>query len=85
MHWTDHPRYFREHLADFERERAVVFAGLNYLDVFILLMRDRYDLLAARFVDLGGRFANDAEVEAFLRNRVVPIAFAPGQAAGSVA
>ncbi|MBL8000860.1 MAG: fatty acid desaturase [Flavobacteriales bacterium] len=85
MHWTDHPRYFREHLADFERERAVVFAGLNYLDVFILLMRDRYDLLAARFVDLGGRFANDAEVEAFLRSRVVPIAFAPGQAAGSVA
>lgn len=85
MHWTEHPGYFREHLAEFDREQAVVFAGLNYLDVFILLMRDRFDLLAARFVDLGGRFRNDAEVEAFLRSRVVPIKFAPGQAAGSLA
>ena len=73
MHWTLHPTYFREHLADFARERAVVFSGLNYMNVFFLLLRDRYDLLAHHFVDIGGHYASDAEVMAFLRSRVQPI------------
>ncbi len=77
MHWTEHPRYFREHLDDFGRNKAVIFDGLNYMDVFILLLRDRYDLLAARFVDVGNNFKNDEEVIAFLRSRVVPIPFEP--------
>lgn len=75
MHWTEHPRYFREHLADFGRNKAVVFDGLNYMDVFVLLLRDRYDLLAARFVDVGNNFETDEEVIAFLRSRVVPVPF----------
>jgi fatty acid desaturase len=75
LHWTEHPRYFREHLAEFGRNKAVVFDGLNYMDVFVLLLRDRYDLLAERFVDVGNNFQNDEEVIAFLRSRVVPIPF----------
>jgi hypothetical protein len=41
----------------------------------VLLLRDRYDLLAERFVDVGNNFQNDEEVIAFLRSRVVPIPF----------
>ena len=76
MHWTEHPVYFREHLADFARERAVVFAGLNYMNVFFLLLGDRYDKLAEHFVDIGDLYKNDEEVIAFLRSRTAPIPFA---------
>ncbi|MBK8498718.1 MAG: fatty acid desaturase [Flavobacteriales bacterium] len=76
MHWTEHPRYFREHLDDFARERAVVFAGLNYLDIFGLLLRDRYDVLAQHFVNVGNVFKSDEEVIAFLRSRTAPVPFA---------
>lgn len=75
MHWTEHPRFFREHLDEFAENRSVVFAGLNYTDVFILLLRDRYDLLAERFVDVGGNFSDNDQVVKFLRSRVVPIPF----------
>ena len=73
MHWTEHPKYFREHLKDFADNEAVVFAGLNYMDVFFRLMKKRYDLLAEHFVDIDGRYANDAEVIAMLQRRTAPI------------
>ena len=73
MHWTEHPVYFREHLKDFADNEAVVFAGLNYMDVFFRLMRKRYDLLAQHFVDIDGRYANDEEVIAFLKRRTARI------------
>ncbi len=76
MHWTDHPVYFREHLDDFARERAVVFSGLNYMDIFILLLRDRYDVLARHFVNVGGVHENERAVAAFLRARTAPVPFA---------
>lgn len=75
MHWTDHPAYFRAHLQDFADQRAVVFAGLNYLDIFGLLMRDRYDVLAQHFVNVGEVYKDDAEVIAFLRSRTAPVPF----------
>ena len=81
IHWTDHPLYFREHLAEFGRQKPVVFAGLNYLDIFLLLMRDRYQELADRFVDVGGHYKNDEEVIAVLRSRVAPVPFASGAVA----
>jgi fatty acid desaturase len=76
MHWTEHPIYFREHLDDFARNRAVVFAGLNYLDVFVLLLRDRYDILAQHFVDVGDHYRDDAEIALFLRSRTTRIPWA---------
>lgn len=79
MHWTEHPVYFREHLKDFADNEAVVFAGLNYMDVFFKLMKKRYDLLAQHFVDIDGRYANDEEVIAFLKRRTarIPMGVAP--------
>ena len=79
MHWTDHPRYFREHLQDFADNRAVVFAGLNYLNIFGMLMSDRYDKLAEHFVNVGNVYKNDEEVIAFLRSRTAPVPFANDQ------
>ncbi|HQV40028.1 MAG TPA: fatty acid desaturase [Flavobacteriales bacterium] len=75
LHWTEHPTYFREHLDEFAQNRSVVFAGLNFLDIFILLMRKRYDTLADHFVNVGGVFKDDAEVIAHLRHRMAPVPF----------
>jgi fatty acid desaturase len=73
MHWTEHPVYFQEHVAEFAKHEAVVFAGLNYMDVFVRLMRKRYDLLARHFVDIDGRYSSDEAVIAFLKSRTSPI------------
>jgi fatty acid desaturase len=75
LHWTEHPVYFRKHMDQFARNRSVIFAGLNFLDIFILLMRKRYDTLANHFVDVGGAFNSNDEVIAHLRSRVAPIPF----------
>jgi fatty acid desaturase len=75
MHWTDHPRFFEQNLAEFARHRAVVFSGLNYLDIFGMLMSGRYDKLAKHFVNVGGVYRNDEEVIAFLRSRTAPVPF----------
>lgn len=73
MHWTEHPVFFREHLAEFGRNKAVVFNGLDFGAVFLLLLRDRYDKLAEHFVDVGNNFRTDEEVIAFLRSRTARI------------
>jgi fatty acid desaturase len=80
MHWTDHPAFFQAHLGEFARERAVVFAGLNYLDIFVMLLRGRYDLLAHHFVNVGDVYTSDEEVIAFLRSRTAPVPFTNVQA-----
>ena len=75
MHWTEHPRFLKENLDAFAQHRAVVFSGLNYLDIFGMLMRGRYDRLAAHFVNVGGVHRDDAEVMAFLRARTAPVPY----------
>jgi fatty acid desaturase len=73
MHWTEHPAFFRDNLATFGRNKAVVFDGLDFKSVFLCLLRDRYDVLAEHFVDMGDNFRTDEEVIAFLRSRTARI------------
>lgn len=75
MHWTDHPKFFRDNIDLFIKNKAVVFSGLNYLDIFGMLIADRYDKLARHFVDIGDQFESDEEVIAFLRSRTKPVPF----------
>lgn len=75
MHWTEHPIYFRKTLQQYIDRDAIVFDGIHFLHVFFWLMGKRYDLLAKHYVDLSGRYANDAEVMEMLRARTAPIPF----------
>lgn len=77
MHWTEHPTYFRDTLQEYIDNDAVVFDGIHFLHVFIYLMRDRYDLLAKHFVNIGNRYKNDDEVIAMLRSRTQKIDVTP--------
>ncbi len=77
MHWTEHPAYFRKTLDQYAGRDAIVFDGIHFLHVFFWLMAKRYDLLARHYVDLNGRYRDDAEVADMLRARTRPIPFAP--------
>ena len=69
-HWTEMPGDFVANLATYEAEGAIVFEGIDFFVVWLLLMLGRYDKLARRVVQLGATSRSQAETEAFLRSRV---------------
>ncbi len=70
MHWTQHPTFFLEHLDDFSKNKAIVFQGIGFLEIFIFLMRQRYDKLAHYGVNINGNtFKNDEEFIQLLKER----------------
>ncbi|CCH57284.1 fatty acid desaturase [Fibrisoma limi BUZ 3] len=86
MHWTEHPTFFLKTIDKYAQNQAIIFDGLDFLQVFILLMRKRYDKLAAHVVNVNGAFRDDDEVIAVMRHRTkrLPIA-EPVSAAVAVA
>jgi fatty acid desaturase len=69
LHWTEHPHHFRQNLAQYADNEAIVFDGIHFLHIFFYLMAKRYDLLARHFVLLDGTARPEAEVVALLRSR----------------
>jgi fatty acid desaturase len=75
LHWSEHPGEFERRAADYGREDAIVLRGLDFFQVWVLLMAGRWNSLAKAFVRLqGAPERSDAEVIAFLKSRVQPIA-----------
>lgn len=72
-HWADHPAELLKNRAKYAAEGAIVFQGIDFFLVSVLLWAGRYDVLSRRFVRLGEP-KTDAEVEAMLRDRVKPVA-----------
>lgn len=69
MHWTEHPTFFLKTIDKYAQNQAIIFDGLDFLQVFFLLMRGRYDILVRHMVNLNGAFASDSEAVALLRRR----------------
>ncbi|MGI4739444.1 MAG: fatty acid desaturase family protein [Janthinobacterium lividum] len=69
LHWTEHPAHFRQNLAQYASNDAIVFDGIHFLHIFFYLMAKRYDLLAKHFVLLDGLPRTEAEVMDLLRSR----------------
>ena len=63
------PKYFAENKDKYAVENVIVFEGLDYQQIWGLLMLKRYDKLAKHFVNLGNRFKTENEVIAFLKSR----------------
>jgi hypothetical protein len=76
-HWTEMPGDFFANRERYAAEGAVVFEGIDYFQVWVLLMLKRYDVLARRFVDLGEQPRAHAEIVAYLRARTRPIVTRP--------
>ncbi|WP_338872346.1 fatty acid desaturase [Spirosoma sp. SC4-14] len=69
MHWTEHPTFFQKTIDKYAQNQAIIFDGLDFLQIFFLLMRKRYDVLARHMVNVNGSFADEAEAIAVLRHR----------------
>ncbi len=69
MHWTEHPIMFRNTIASYSTNNAVVFSKIDFMMVSVLLLFKRYDLLAKNFVNIGDRFQSDADIIVLLKQR----------------
>jgi fatty acid desaturase len=84
MHWTEMPADFLKNREMYAREGALVFEGLDFFLVSVLLWSGRWDVLAKRFVRLGEP-RSDEEIIAMLKERVKPVREWPAERIGAPA
>jgi fatty acid desaturase len=72
-HWTEMPQDFLDSREAYARADAIVFQGLDFFFVSVLLWTGNWRVLAKRFVRLEGRERTDDEVIAMLKSRVQPV------------
>jgi fatty acid desaturase len=72
-HWAELPKDLEDSYAMYAREGALVFEGLDFFLVSVLLWTGRWGILAKRFVRLDGKPRTDEEVIAMLKSRVLPV------------
>jgi fatty acid desaturase len=71
-HWSELPDELRENLATYRDQGALVFEGLDFFQVWALLMVKDHDTLARHVVHLGEPRPH-ADTVALLRSRLVPV------------
>jgi len=70
-HWTEYPGEFEQNLEEYGRQDAIVFEGLDFFQVWLLLMFGSWSRLARAFVQLpGARPRSQAEIIQLLQERV---------------
>jgi hypothetical protein len=72
-HWTELPQDFLDNRARYQAAGALVFQGLDFFMVSVLLWTGQWRVLARRFVRLEGDTRSDDEIIAMLKARVMPI------------
>ena len=68
MHWTEMPDNFKQNIDIYKKNNAIVFSGLDYFQIWFLLMIKNYNKLAANYVVLGD-FKSKDDIIKFLKNR----------------
>ena len=71
-HWTELPKDFQDSRELYVKEGVIVFEGLDFFLVSVLLWTGQWKVLAKRFVRLGEPMT-DEEVIALLKSRVQPV------------
>lgn len=84
-HWTEMPKDFLDNREMYVREGAVVFQGIDFFLVSILLWTGQWGVLARRYVRLDGKPRSDEDVIAMLKSRVRPVRDWPAEVDGAVA
>jgi fatty acid desaturase len=72
-HWTELPQDFLDTREMYLREGALVFEGLDFFLVSVLLWTGQWRVLAKHFVRLDGKERSDDDVIAMLKSRVHPV------------
>lgn len=70
MHWTDMPGELQDNLDKYSKNKSLIFEGLDFQLVWVLLMLKRYDVLAKRLVNINGNtFASEEEAIQIMKQR----------------
>jgi Fatty acid desaturase len=80
-HWTEMPGDMIENRDRYAREGAIVFDGLDFFLVSVLLWTGCWGVLAKRYVRLDGAERSDDEIAAMLKSRVLPLRAEAGEPA----
>jgi len=72
-HWTEMPKDLEDNREAYARAGAIVFEGLDFFLVSLLLWTGRWNVLARHFVRLDGQPRSDEDVIAMLKSRVQPV------------
>ncbi|MSQ02484.1 MAG: fatty acid desaturase [Myxococcales bacterium] len=73
-HYTEYPAEFEANQAEYGRQDAIVFEGIDFFQVWLFLLLGRHRWLARRMVRLpGAPDRSEAEAVAFLKSRLTPI------------
>lgn len=80
LHWTEMPVDFQNKRELYAKDDAIIFDGIDFFQVWALLMMKRYDILAKHFVELRDEARSDREIIALMRHRTQPIPRMPAPA-----
>jgi fatty acid desaturase len=69
MHWTQHPVEFMNTIAHYKENKSIVFQGIGFLGIFILLMKKDYERLAEKVVNIQQTFASNQDLIALMKER----------------
>jgi len=74
MHWTLHPEHLQSNLEEYQKNEALIFDRLDFLQVWFLLMRRNYKKLANHLVNINGMFSSEDEAIQVLKKRTTKFA-----------
>lgn len=69
LHWTDMPGDFLKNADKYAANKALVFEGIDYNQIWAMLMLKRYDALADHLVNLNGMYGSKQEAVALMKER----------------
>ncbi len=72
-HWTDHPGELIKYRQKYIDEEAIIFEGVDFFEVWLMLMLKRHRALAERMVDLGEPRTVEEKME-LIKSRLKPVA-----------
>jgi len=73
-HWSELPEELETNKRTYGEQDAIIFEGIDFFQVWLLLMLKQYRFLASRFVQLPGAPERDEDqIIALLKSRMVPI------------
>ena len=86
-HWTEMPEDFESNRATYAKERAIVFEGIDFFQVWFFLMFKSYGALAKHYVAVDGTKPSEESIIALLRERAraIPVAEASLPSLGAAA
>ncbi|MDB5250459.1 MAG: fatty acid desaturase [Segetibacter sp.] len=69
LHWTEMPTNFLQNIEKYRNNDVVVFTGLDYFQIWFLLMTKNYKYLSKKFVPLSDKLTTPEDITTFLKSR----------------